>query len=139
MNIDELLADSKISKSLNTIETQFNWYKWRLKFALNENKKLKEKNYKDEELAAMKQEVEEMKKALSRSFLVSEDEWKRINEWKHKHEIEKHGLDTDEKRMNAHGCCGGNWKFVFLPTSLGVIGTVKCETCGEEYCFAEIE
>lgn len=138
MNFDELLAGARVSKSLKEIETQFNWYKWRLKFALEENKRLKERNFKDEELAAMKKELDDLKAVLNRSFVITDSEWENIKEWEHTHDVEKHGLDTFDKRIKANGYSGGRYSFVFTPTSLGDIGVVKCGTCGEEYCFKEL-
>lgn len=108
---------------------------------LKDNARLQTEAYKDEALQQMKDRLNEMEnkmqKWLARSFVISEDEWEQIKEWQLKHEIEDHGLDTEEKRMAAMGCCGGRYEYIFVPTSIGVIGTVKC-TCGAEYMFQKL-
>lgn len=66
---------------------------------------------------------------LYRGFGISEEEDKAINEWKEKHDAEQHGLDNFQKRLNAGGAIGGRFKYVFYPTSIGVIGECVCGNC----------
>ena len=92
-----------------------------------ENKKLKEETWKDEELSEMKAQLEKMRADCYRGFSITESEHKKIQNWKMKHEKEKHNLTT----------IGGNYTYYFTPTSIGIIGTIKC-TCGEKFTFCEI-
>lgn len=48
----------------------------------------------------------------------------------------EHGY-TPEMRIKAEGCIGGRYKYVFIPTSLGVSGKIVCH-CGAEFEFQEI-
>src|SRR5574344_1954120 len=100
----------------------------------------KEKTFcKDAYVAQLKKDYEEMKKEYKRvrdnSFSISSDEQKKIDKWIAKHEVEKHG----QKKGNYHytGACGGGYSYIFTPTGLGTIGTIKCH-CGDEFTFSEI-
>lgn len=103
----------------------------------SENKKLKEENYKDEELTAMRVQLEAMRKDYYRGFLISEEEQKNIRNWMDKHDEEVHNCHTLEDKIKRGGCIGGTYKYEFVPTSIGTVGTVKC-SCGAEFTFQEI-
>ena len=99
-------------------------------------KQLKEFN-KDDELEKLREELKECRKEASRGFGISEEEQKDIDNWKRKHEAEKHGLKTNEDRMKASGTIGGRYTYHFHPTSIGDIGIIEC-SCGEKFCFREL-
>jgi Mg2+ and Co2+ transporter CorA len=101
-----------------------------------ENSELKEKHYKDTEMKDMKHRLDKMQKDYWRGFPISEEEQKAIKDWKRKHDEQDHGY-TPEIRMKAEGCSGGRYKYVFVPTSLGVSGRIVCH-CGVEFEFQEI-
>lgn len=101
-----------------------------------ENKELQEKNYKDRELQKMKVQLEKIQKDFWRGFPISEKEQNSILEWTKKHDEQDHGY-TPSMRMKAEGCCGGRYKYVFIPTSLGISGKIVCH-CGSEFEFQEI-
>lgn len=109
----------------------------RIKYLEEENKKLKDEHYKDEEIQTMKYQLDKMKKDYRRGFPISEDEERAIEAWKKKHDEEVHGLKTDSLRMKAEGCCGGRYLYRFVPTSIGVSGKIIC-SCGAEFEFQEI-
>lgn len=109
----------------------------RIKYLEEENRKLKEKYNKDEEIQKMQQRLNEMQKDYYRGFPISEKEEKKISEWKEKHDVEAHGLNTLNKKLKAGGCIGGRYSYHFVPTSIGVSGTVRC-SCGAEFEFQEI-
>lgn len=102
-----------------------------------ENKKLKDEAYKDEELQSMKEQLEKMKKDYWRGFPISEEEDKSIKEWQKKHETEVHGLITEMQKMKSYGVSGGRYSYHFVPTALGTSGVVRC-SCGAEFKFQEI-
>ena len=110
----------------------------RIKYLEEENRKLKEEYNKDEEIQKMKSEVEKMQKDYWRGFPITEDEENAIKEWRKKHDVEVHGLTTSRMRMKAEGCCGGRYSYKFVPTSISTIGYIEC-SCGEKFCFTEIE
>ena len=102
-----------------------------------ENNELKNHAYKDKELAEMRDNLNKMKGEYYRGFPISEDEEHKINEWIEKHEREVHGIKTYEDKLASHGCCGGGYTYEFVPTSIGTVGTVRCN-CGAEFTFQEI-
>lgn len=102
-----------------------------------ENNELKNHAYKDKELAEMRDNLNKMKSEYYRGFPISEDEEHKINEWIEKHEREVHGIKTYEDKLASHGCCGGGYTYEFVPTSIGTVGTVRCN-CGAEFTFHEI-
>ena len=78
----------------------------------------------------LKVKNEELEKRLQNSFCVSDKEWKRIKKWQKTHE--------KACAASESGAIGGRYSYIFLPTSIGIIGTVKC-VCGKEFCFKELE
>lgn len=94
--------------------------------------RLRSEHYKDEELKKMKAEVDMLAKQLERGFFISEEQDKKIKDW-----IEKHTKDKHAGSSYA-GAIGGRYEYTFIPTGLGVIGTIKC-TCGDEFEFQTIE
>ena len=109
-----------------------------------ENERLRDEAYKDNELAAMKKELSDTKKRFqeqmedyNRGFPISIGEYINIEAWKRQHLAKVHGAKTAAERMEFGGAIGGTFKYEFTQTSLGVIGSVKC-SCGEEYIFQDL-
>ena len=94
-----------------------------------ENQELKSENYKDEELARLKESLnskdELIGKLYGRTFVIDDDEQKKIDEFKAKH---NHG---------SAGAIGGQYSYTFTPTSIGTIGTITC-SCGESFDFSNL-
>ena len=126
----------KISEILDNVAANINIRDSSIKRLEEENKKLKDKTYKDSELAEMKEKYESMRKDLMRGFPISEEEEKRIEEWKKKHDKEVHGITTLDQRLRAGGCIGGRYTYTFIPTSIFTLGIIRC-SCGEEFKFKE--
>ena len=93
-----------------------------------ENERLRGEHYKDEELARIKTELEDVRQA----FKITENERRKIKDWKMKHENEKHGGYPARS-----GAIGGRYEYVFIPTSIGTAGVIRC-CCGEEFAFREL-
>lgn len=93
-----------------------------------ELKALKENYNKDEEIAKLIRERDELREDSYRGFPISKEEEKSIKEWMNNHE---------QVHKGGHGVSGGKYTYCFVPTSIGVIGTIKC-SCGEEFCFQDI-
>ena len=132
-----IYGSKEIDGFLKGIKETLDFKDSRIKYLNEENKRLRSEQYKDEELSKMKDYMEEVKKDMFRGFPISEREEQRIEEWKLKHEIEDHGLDTPEKRLRAQGCCGGAYTYYFVPCSIGTIGVVKY-SCGKEFEFQSL-
>jgi hypothetical protein len=109
----------------------------RIKYLQEENKKLKDEAYKDNELQDMKNKLDKMQEDYYRGFPITEKEESAIKAWTKKHDEEVHKIMTQEDRIMAGGCIGGRYSYHFVPTSIGTIGTVKC-SCGAEFTFCEL-
>ena len=99
-----------------------------------ENKRIKDEKYASEELLKMKKQLDDMRKEYYNGFPISDEEVKTINNWKREHDREKHNAATSEERLKLEGAAGGRFKYIFNPTSLGVVCKIKCN-CGDEFCF----
>lgn len=122
---------------IEALTSRFNDQLERLEFLEEENKKLKDAAYKDIEMKKMKEQLEKMSEEYHRGFPITEGELKMADDWIKKHDAEAHGAVTNSQRLRRGGCCGGNYSYEFVPTSIGVIGYVKC-SCGEKSIFADI-
>ena len=109
----------------------------RIKYLEEENRKLKEEYNKDKEIQKMQKKLDEMQKNYWRGFPISKEEEKAIEKWKKEHDAKKHGWKTNEQRMKAEGVSGGRYSYHFIPSSLGVSGTIRCH-CGAKFEFQEI-
>ena len=106
----------------------------RIEYLEEEIKKLKDENWKDNELQSMKEQYDKMREDYWRGFPISKEEKEKINAWINKHEKEKH--PRPEKSFPRGGAIGGCYSYHFTPTSIGVFGSIKCN-CGEEFAFQE--
>ena len=90
------------------------------------NQILKEVSQKWEELITL----ENKRKGANdtRSFAIEPKDVERIDEWKARHEAEKHN------GSNYAGAIGGRYTYEFTPTSIGIFGRVRC-TCGDHFDY----
>ena len=104
-----------------------------------ENAELKDEHYRDEELQKWKAIAEEARADCNRGFPISEREWEAVKAWMDQHDREAHtlSLGDDSTFVKRGGAIGGNYKYEFIPTSIGVIGTVYC-SCGASFQFQEV-
>lgn len=139
-NVDSIykMFGVDIDKLLNQIKNECTRKDKEIDSLREENKKLKASTYKDSELKNIKAELDKARNDLRRGFSISEEDKRKIDEWKIKHEEEVHRLKTMEDRQKAQGCVGGVYEFRFIPTTIGIIGQVICSRCGEEFTFQEL-
>lgn len=137
LKISSVFFTNSISDLCRKIIDKEDSYQKRIKCLEEENKKFKDEHSKDSEIQRMKTELKEAKEDLYRGFPISKKEKEAIEEWRLKHEAEVHGRDTLEKRLSAHGTIGGSYTYVFTPTSIGVVGEIKCN-CGETFTFQDL-
>lgn len=130
----EILPATEIA---DMIVTKFNRQEKENELLREENKRLKEDAYKDSEIARLKEQNDNLFNDLCRGFGISEAEAKSIENWKQTHEATVHNLTTYEQRLGAGGAIGGTYSYHFIPTSIGTIGTVRCN-CGEEFTFRDL-
>ena len=131
-------TETDLEKCFDVIRKKNKRQEDRIKYLEEENKKLKDEQYKDEELLKMKNSLDRMKEEYRLGFPITKEEKESIDKWIEKHEREKHGLVTNELRKKASGAIGGRYFYKFIPTSIGVIGEIYCH-CGEKFCFCKLE
>jgi len=135
MDTLDLKKDSAIW-TINTIENDFqrlydhyrsvyNQNEWLRK----ENERLKSETYKAEELSKMKEKYDQMSNDYYRGFPISEKEEKKIQEWKEK-QLEKH--------PGIGGVSGGRFRYEFVPTGLGTVGTIIDGFTKEKFTFQDL-
>ena len=94
-----------------------------------ENERIKSEKYADAELSKMKEEYERMKKDYYRGFPISAEEDQKIQEW-----IE----GQMKKNPSIGGAIGGRFHYEFLPTSIGVAGTIIDSFTDDKFNFQEL-
>ena len=128
---------SSVAEAFQTIQREINLLEYQNERLSEENSRLKNENYKDEELSKMKTQLEKMQKDYYRGFPISQEEQKNIREWMDKHDEEVHHCHTITDKIKRGGCIGGTYKYEFIPTSIGTVGTVKC-SCGAAFTFQDM-
>ena len=139
MLLDFALNDDpkEFKQHVDSLQQIFNFQQRLINQLKRKNETLESDTFKDEELKYLRDKVERLEFDVLRGFSISEEEDAEIRKWQAKHDVEAHGLTTLEKKMKAEGCCGGRHKYIFVPTSIGVLGRVECE-CGEGFTFQEL-
>lgn len=132
-----MLMVGKFDECLDRIKAINENNRLRIEQLETENQYLKEEYNKDKEIEGLQQELNVMEKKLRRGFPISASEQKAIKEWQEKHETEVHGLKTLGNNPHAVGIIGGRYTYHFIPTSIGISGTIQC-SCGEEFEFCKI-
>lgn len=132
-NGNKILAIPPIDDICKIIKIKFDKYQETEKQLREELNKIKNEKWKDKELLKMKEEIETMKKEYYNGFPLSDEQLKKINEWKDKHEEEKHSSKLPYPRG---GAIGGSYQYIFTPTSIGTFGTIKC-SCGDTFDFQD--
>lgn len=137
MKMKKTYFSDSVSDLCQGIIDKVDTYEKRIKYLGEENKKLKDEHYKDSEMQRMKAELKEAKEDLYRGFPISKEEEEQIRKWQLKHDAEEHGLKTLEKKIRAGGCSGGRYAYHFFPTAIGMMGEIKCSSCGKKFIFKD--
>ena len=103
-----------------------------------ENERLKSGVYENSVVKELEEENKRLRQDNLRGFPITEEQQKEIRDWQLKHEAEIHGRKTLEDRLRAGGTIGGKYFYRHIPTSLGVVGEVICDECGQSFCFEDI-
>lgn len=122
-------SEEEFDKWLNEIKIAFEMKNKCIQHLENENKTLRDEKWKDNELQDMKKTYEAMRDDYYRGFPISKKEKDAIYKWQENHLINQHGLNTPVKRALSGGVIGGNFKYQFIPTSIGTMGTCICGSC----------
>lgn len=85
---------------------------------------------KDERIKKLEKKLENERKKTNdtRSFTIEPEDVKRIDEWKARHEAEKHN------GSQYAGAIGGRYTYEFTPTSIGTFGRIRC-SCGDLFDY----
>ena len=135
--VKKLFFNRRAEESLNDLAEAIKDLRSQIERLRNENANLKNEAYKDSELAKMKEERDKALKDYYRGFPITEKERDSINAWCNQHETEVHGITTLEERIHYGGVSGGTYTYIFVPTTLGTIGKIRC-TCGMEFVFQDL-
>ena len=93
------------------------------------NTALKSEQYAKDEVSRMKSEYDRMRKDYFRGFPISKAEDEAIAVWQTAHTEKIHKATTSRQKLALEGASGGRWSYVFVPTSLGVSGVCRCDSC----------
>lgn len=80
--------------------------------------------YATKEMQDMKKQRDTALADMWRGFPITEKESVAIRDWKKKHDTEVHG-----NPHGYHGCSGGGYTYMFYPTSIGTVGSCRCDIC----------
>ena len=94
-----------------------------------ENERIKSETYRDKELVKMKEQYEQMNEDYYRGFPITEEEENRIKEWTRK---------QMEKNPSNGGAIGGRFTYEFVPTGIGISGTIRDSLTGDTFNFQEL-
>lgn len=125
-----------LDESVRSIKAHIRSVEMRNKYLEEENARLKDEAYKDTQLQEMRESMERMRQEIRYGFPVDEEEHRRLEEWKRKHDEEAHGADYSQKKFRYSGAIGGSYTYRFTPTSIGTFGTCVC-SCGAKFDFQE--
>lgn len=125
---DSMLWIKDIKDVLQDLYNQFRAVQQRNKYLEEANKILQTEQYKDEELARMKKDYDQMRDDYYRGFPISKEEMERIHKWMD--EIIGNGPDM---KINS-----ARFYYKFYPTAIGVSGEVIDSISGQKFEFQEI-
>jgi hypothetical protein len=136
MNITYVYSDKELLAKIDDIKGNIEHLQTENARKNNLIRKYESKDYENERIKELMEENKELKQKLLNAkcrnmFALTEEEDKSVKKWQKAHNAEKHP-------DNYFGAIGGELTYSFVPTSLGVIGTVTC-TCGEEFTFRDID
>ena len=126
---DIIWLNEDIKTALQQVYDHYRSVYNRNEYLKNENERLKSESYKDEELAKMKSDYEKMKSDYYRGFPISEGEDKKIKKW-----IDK----QTEKYPGNGGAIGGRFRYEFIPTGVGTIGTIIDTFTEDRFNFQDL-
>lgn len=133
---NKLRVVNSLESSLDNIKYIVEKKDSEIKYLKNKVKELENEHFKDNELKEMQNKLDKMREDCNRGFIITEEEKKSIEDWSNKHIKKKH-WDKKNNCPKSQGAIGGLFTYEFIPTSIGVIGTIKCG-CGAEFCFCEM-
>ena len=83
----------------------------------------------DTRVQELKEKLAEVQEEVRRGFTMTKSETSAVSRWKNNHDLDRHNLDTLDKKMRAGGTIGGRYHYEFHPTSIGTSGYCICGYC----------
>lgn len=115
--------DDNIYHVLNNIQYLFKKQEKQLEYWKNRAREVEDEKWSDKEMVKLAIERDNAIQALKRGFGISEEEAEDVRKW------QNHHIETQHCNCVGRGCIGGNFIYEFIPTSIGVIGSIYCKTC----------
>lgn len=85
---------------------------------------ISDERWKDEALQELNALLKKQEEDLNRGFRITAKEQASIDEWLKNHQ-------------HPSGAIGGTHSYVFTPTSIGIMGEIRC-VCGKSYTFSDL-
>lgn len=120
---DAGLSDSdKLQYIKDTLDEMYN----KINSLKEEKKSFIKDVYTNDEIIKLKEEINRLKDDNKYGFSISSEEHLKIDEWKKS----KEKIDT--------GAISGRYEYLFIPTSIGVIGKIIDPITNDEFTFREL-
>lgn len=119
-----MIQYDSVENILQALREKFSRQEKEIERLRQENTKLKSGIWKEEEVARLKHEYDRMKEEYYQGFPISKEEKAMIDEFMSQHK-------------GYYGAIGGGFTYQFLPTSIGVSGTIIASN-GDELEFREL-
>lgn len=126
---DKYTEVKNIDDVLDNLKYLYDEQESKIKSLQRKNQELVDEKWKDKKLLEMQQELVRVREDASRGFPISEEEFEKIKKWEDQHWTNQHNAPDFESRLKKMGPIGGAYEYRFIPTSIGVIGTVYCPSC----------
>lgn len=83
----------------------------------------------DKRVRELNEKLAEIQEEVRRGFTITKQETNFITRWQNNHDLDRHNLDTLDKKLRAGGSIGGRYHYEFYPTSIGTSGYCVCGYC----------
>lgn len=122
------MEKSQFSRALDELSND-----WQRQFDMrcaleDENLKLKSGVYKDELVIALQKKCRDLERRIKTGFTLTDEEVDVEREFRNFH-------DKIHREESCRGAVSYCYTYEFIPTSLGVFGSVTCSYCGEKCDF----
>ena len=126
---DKVLNIPSNEEFLKTLRRKLDDYAKEVEYYKKKYNESLEETFTNTKIQECKEQLEEAKQMLSYGFGIDKETHEKIMNW-HK----SHSKNTGAMRKNS---ALHSLTYEFIPTELGVVGTVKC-SCGKTYKFSDL-
>lgn len=119
-----------LEESFYTAKNYIEFLQKRDEALIAENKRLKDKHFKDKELSRLAKEIEKAEYNLEENFTITKKEQKEIENWQAEHEKKRHSIKTKKQEEKLFE--KSLYAYTFVKTELGTRGFCECESCKAE-------